>query len=323
MTSRATIVVVPRERWSFARRSLASIHADTEPGYDLVYVDGGSPEPVRHGLAADVARLGFRLVRTAELLSPNRARNLGAQLVTSEYTVFIDNDVVVEPGWLSRLVGCANETGAWIVSPLYCHGWPPGRRIHMAGGLAHVVEDEHGRTLADDHLHFDAVRTVCAPTLRRAPTEQAEFHCMLVRTDALTRLGPLDERLLSLAEHTDVCMLARAAGGGVWFEPAAAVTYVRPKWLRPSDVEFYRLRWSEAWNRRSVDHFAAKWRLRADDPWRERLLEWGAAHRCAVRLRTKIARAFLGPRLGYALARRVDAWLDRSGGGTGHAALGR
>jgi GT2 family glycosyltransferase len=323
MTSRATIVVVPRERWSFARRSLASIHAHTEPGYDLVYVDGGSPAPVRQGLAADVARLGFRLVRTDELLSPNRARNLGAQLVASEYVVFIDNDVVVEPGWLPRLIECADETGSWIVAPLYCIGWPPGRRIHMAGGVAHIVEDEQGRTLADDHRHFDAERVTVAPTLRRAPTEQAEFHCMLVRTDALARLGPLDEGLLSLAEHTDLCMRARAAGGSVWFEPAAAVTYVPTKWLRPSDVEFFRLRWSEAWNRSSVEHFGAKWRLRADDPWRKRLLDWGAAHRSAVQLRTKIARALLGPRLGYALARRLDGWLDRSGGGTGHAAIGR
>lgn len=323
MTRQATIVVVPRERWSFARRSLASIHAHTEPGYDLVYVDGGSPTSVRRGIADDVSRLGFRLVRTDELVSPNRARNLGAQGVASEYIAFIDNDVVVESGWLRRMIECADETRAWIVAPLYCIGWPAGRRVHMAGGIAHIAEDEFGRSLVDDHRHFGAVRAVLAPTLRRAPTEQAEFHCMLVRTDALARLGPLDEGLLSLAEHTDFCMRARAAGGSVWFEPTAAVTYVPTKWLRRRDVEFYRLRWSEAWNRRSVEHFAAKWQLRADDPWRERLLEWGAAHRGAVRLRTKIARAFLGPRRGYALARRLDAWLDRFGGGTVDAAVRR
>jgi GT2 family glycosyltransferase len=323
MESRATVVVVPRERWSFAGRSLASLLAHTARPYELVYVDGGAPAPVRRAIAAEADRHGFRVVRSDDLLSPNRARNLGARLVTTEYTVFIDNDDVVEPGWLARLVACADETGAWIVGPLYCIGWPPGRRVHMAGGVAHIEEDARGRSLADDHLHCDAARAALAPTLRRGPCEQVEFHCMLVRTDALARLGPLDEELLSLAEHTDLCMLARAAGGTVWFEPSAVVTYVPTKWLEPSDAPFYRRRWSDDWNRRSVERFAAKWRLRADDPWRERLLEWAAVHRCAVRLPSKVLRALLGPGRGYALARRLDGVLDRLEGWRVRGAVGR
>lgn len=277
--SRATIVVVPRERWSFARHSLADIQAHTEPPYELIYVDGGSPEPVRHEIAADVARYGHRLVRTEAFLSPNRARNLGARLVGTEYTVFIDNDVVVEPGWLTSLVSCADETGAWIVGPMYCIGWPPGQRVHMAGGIAHIDEDARGRILIDEHLHCDESRATVVPDLRRRPCEQVEFHCMLVRTDALAQLGPLDEELLSIAEHTDLCMLAREAGGEVWFEPSAVVTYVTAKRLERIDVPFYELRWSDEWNRRSVERFGDKWQLRADDPWREMLLEWGATHR--------------------------------------------
>ena len=202
--SRATIVVVPRERWSFARRSLADIQAHTDPPYDLIYVDGGSPESVRHELAADVARHGHRLLRIEELVCPNRARNLGAQLVDTQYTVFIDNDVVVEPGWLTSLVSCADETGAWIVGPMYCIGWPPGQRVHMAGGVAHIDEDARGRIFIDEHLHCDVSRADLPPNLRRSPCEQVEFHCMLVRTDVLARLGPLDEELLSIAEHSDL-----------------------------------------------------------------------------------------------------------------------
>jgi GT2 family glycosyltransferase len=282
---RVTIVVVPRERWSFARRSLADLHARTPPPYRLVYVDAGSPEPIRAAIAADVARLGHRLVRTEELCSPNRARNLGARHADTEYTVFIDNDELVERGWLERLVACADETGAWIVGPMYCIGLPPGRRVHMAGGVAHLEEDARGRVLIDDHLHCDASRAELAPRLRRVECEQGEFHCMLVRTDALARLGPLDEELLSLAEHTDLCMRAREDGGAVWVEPAAVTTYVPARWLSRLYLPFFELRWSDAWNRRSVDRFAAKWGLRADDPWRERLLDWARRPRAAWRCR--------------------------------------
>src|SRR5262249_24309080 len=42
-----TIVVVPRERFSFARASLEALYRHTDPPFHLVYVDGGSPRRVR------------------------------------------------------------------------------------------------------------------------------------------------------------------------------------------------------------------------------------------------------------------------------------
>ena len=74
-------------------------------------------------------------------------------------------------------------------------------------------------------------------------------------------------------------MLAREAGGEVWLEPSAVVTYVVAEKLETIDLPFFERRWSDEWNRRSVQRFGDKWRLRADDPWRELLLEWGVSHR--------------------------------------------
>lgn len=39
----ATIVIVPRERFSAARRSLESIYEHTEPPFEFVYVVGAPP----------------------------------------------------------------------------------------------------------------------------------------------------------------------------------------------------------------------------------------------------------------------------------------
>jgi hypothetical protein len=64
---------------------------------------------------------------------------------------------------------------------------------------------------------------------------------MLVRTDVLgeRRLGPLDEGLLSMAEHTDLCLLVRQHGGEVYFEPNAVVTYITTGPLCRSDYAFF------------------------------------------------------------------------------------
>lgn len=117
-----TVVVVPRERFSLTKRSLESIYANTHSEFMLLYVDGGSPTSIKRYLAEESRKRGFRLVRTNHCMSPNMARNLALRYIDSKYVVFIDNDVLVEPGWLDALVQCAEATGAWVVGPVYLQG---------------------------------------------------------------------------------------------------------------------------------------------------------------------------------------------------------
>ncbi|MBA2624741.1 MAG: glycosyltransferase family 2 protein, partial [Acidimicrobiia bacterium] len=80
---------------------------------------------------------------------------------------------------------------------------------------------------------------------------------------------PLDEGLKSTREHLDLCLQTHAAGGKVWFEPASLVTYVAPPPVDASDVPYFMLRWSEAWNVSSLNHFCDKYGL--DDSYKRRL----------------------------------------------------
>ena len=60
-------------------------------------------------------------------------------------------------------------------------------------------------------------------------------------------------------------MSVRQAGGTVWFEPSSVVTYVFPcraRPMTPEDWPFFALRWSDAYGRRSLEHFIAKWNLK-------------------------------------------------------------
>ena len=63
-----TIVIVPRERFSVAWESLQSILAQTgDLDYRLIYVDAGSPEPLRSQLRAAADEHGFTLLRRRSL----------------------------------------------------------------------------------------------------------------------------------------------------------------------------------------------------------------------------------------------------------------
>jgi len=254
----ATIVVVPRERFSFAQRCLSTIYQHTKYPFDLIYVDTRSPSPVKHFLELMMQQNGLRLVCADGYLSPNQARNLAWREVRTKYTVFLENDMLVTAGWLDALVQCAEETGAWIVGPLYLIGEFERQTIHMAGGKIEIKEHDGRQFFRDEqHLFETRVADVTAP-LRRQEWDYVEFHCMLVRTDLLDLLGPLDEKL-SHHEHIDVCMAARKAGGTVFLEPKAVTAYVPPPPCEWWDLPYFMLRWSEAWNVSSAQHFNRKW----------------------------------------------------------------
>lgn len=273
-----TLVVIPRERFSMARESLESLYANTPPGFSLVYVDGNGTQDVQEILGVYRARPGFSIVRRDYFLSNNHARNLGLREARTPYVLFCDNDLIFAPGWLEAMLGCMDQTGADVVAPLTCEAWPPQRTIHYAGGeyvpeseLALFHSDHSGqRALQEKQFLLKEPLDKWRDSLKRMPTGFCEPHCILTRRSILDRIGaqPFDEGILATKEHLDFCMSVRQAGGSIWFEPAACVTFVLPCSARPlrvSDLPFYCLRWSDEWQHRSLDHFNAKWRLGATD----------------------------------------------------------
>lgn len=308
-----TIVVVPRDHFSDAKESLESIFAFT-PSCPLVYVDGGSPTRVARFIREQARAKGFELLRYDYYLTPNQARNIGAARVRSRYVVFIDNDVIVAPDWLPPLVECADATGAAVVGPLNFENRPLHQEVHFAGGNARIIStNDNGR---ERHRLVDRIHKVRVPSSPE-PTEAAEFHCMLVRTDVFRRLGGLDENMLSTRENIDFCLAVQNCGEKIYLDPRSRITYLPPEPLRMSDVPYFALRWSDVWDLSSFHYFRDKWKLDEDEyfqreyknlGWRRRgLMMRGGLLRWLVSWR---ARAFV-ERMLRPLERSVNSAIAR------------
>ena len=267
---KVTIVVVPRERFSYTRPALESIYENTQIPFDLVYVDGNSPQKVQQYLQAQAEEKEFTLVRSDRYLAPNQARNIGLSYVKTKYLVFVDNDVVFTPGWLEKLVNCAEETEATVVCPLTCIGEPIHQTVHLAGGEARIVVEARGeetvRKVHEKHYFVNRPVAEVRDRLERKQCEFAEFHCMLVRRDIFEQIGLLDEELLNTREHIDFCLQVTQAGEKIYCEPDSVVTYVTGK-LELSDLPFFFLRWSDEWELASLQHFREKWNLTGKDKY--------------------------------------------------------
>jgi len=260
--SRVTIVMTIRERYSLTIQALKSILSNTPPIFRLIFVDYQSPIWIREQLETLARQYGIELVHTEDLLWPNQARIKIQDRISSEYTVFIDNDVQVEPGWLEKLVACADKTGAGIVGPLYL--WGDGKstpKIHMAGGrlIIHPDVSRDGLVMEEEHLLLNRRPEDVQEQLFRKPCDYVEYHCMLVRTQLLQEHGLLDDGILSVHEHIDAALAAKRLGYSTYMEPASRVNYLAFADFKLEDLPIFRLRWSREAGEQSILNFAKKW----------------------------------------------------------------
>ncbi|MEA5464800.1 glycosyltransferase family 2 protein [Leptothoe sp. PORK10 BA2] len=311
-----TIVVSPRERFGYTQQSLESIYKYTAIPFELIYVDAGSPKHIHRYLVKTAAKRGFTLLRTDHFLSPNQARNLGLSQVTTDYVVFLDNDVHVSSGWLEKLWQCAQETDATVVSPLTCVGKPLHDRIRLAGGEARIFMDIKGeqirRRLYEKRFLADRSAAVIKHQLYRRACEFAELQCMLVKRDIFERIGYLDENLLSSQEDMDFSLTVNRAGGQMFCEPAAVVTHVPQTSYHWSDLAYFMLRWSDAWEVESLMHFQQKWDLDMDQYFLQRYKQLGHRRRQAFLypLLYQLTKGKSGSRL-EAFAIALERWLNQ------------
>src|SRR5262249_7119581 len=182
--------------------------------------------------------------------------------------------------------------------------WQSRGRAHPhGGGEARIVEEHGRRAFFEQHRFPQRLLHEVGAQLRREPTELVEFHCKLLRREAFDKFDFHEPRFLSCAESLDLCLQLRQAGYPVMIEPSAVVSNLQPPPFAWSDLPFYLLRWSDAWNRISLQRFRELWDLPADDWWVGHHYRWLTNHR---RLATEwIAgqpRKLLGWRRGTAVA---------------------
>jgi GT2 family glycosyltransferase len=265
-----TVVVVQRERLSPVRRTLDRLLESLTIPHRLIYVDGGSPRSLARWLRARADEHGFEVLRVEHNLVPSEARNLGLAAAETELVALIDNDVIVEDGWLERLIECLDETGGDAVGPLTCEGQPLGELVHFAGGEVRIDEENGSRHVRDRMFHAHRKLANIRDELERRPVTLLELHTLLLRRALVDEIGGLDEKL-STRYHLDWCLRAAQAGKTLWFEPTSVVHYMPGPPRSLADAHFYMLRWSDEWERRSLEHFRQKWNLADDDFFRARL----------------------------------------------------
>ena len=303
------VVMVPRERYSptvaCVRGLLATVPVDTR----IILVRGGIPDrTVRDIIALGANRV--KVIGPKRHLAPNTARAIGLRFASARFVAFVDNDVLFSPGWLEALTETARIEDAWVVRPNLLQRFGDRVTVHDSGGDCHIVQRGTVTSLIESHRHLGLALSEIG-LLQRERVEMFEFHAVLFNRERLVALGGPDERMLSQGEHLDLALRVRAAGGSVWLEPSAEITYVISQRLTFRDLVFFLGRWSPSWNIASREAFCTKHAVNdPEDPYETWL--FGELHRSTAwlpvgRFAARVARHPID----HAVAKRFDRYVGR------------
>jgi glycosyltransferase involved in cell wall biosynthesis len=205
-----SVVVPTRDRPDQLREALAALREALGEGDELIVVDSASAHT---RATADVAaQFDARLVR-CDRPGASAARNAGWRLASNEYVGFVDDDVVVDPGWADAMVGCldAHRDAAFVTGRIDA---PPGSTTMTVS-----VKD-------------DATPAVFGPTAGGVLGHSAS---LTVRRTAIAAVGGFDESLGAgarwrAAEDNDLFDRLLSSGRPGRYEPSARASH--PQWRR-------------------------------------------------------------------------------------------
>lgn len=135
---RSVSVVVParcsRDELGLVLPRLAAAAAGSDSDVQIVVVDDGSTDDT----AAVAAACGAHVVSLGASRGRGGARNAGLQVATGDVVVFLDSDMLVEPGFLAEHLRLHETAGDTVVV---------GGRRHLPPG---VTDPAHGEVLRRD-----------------------------------------------------------------------------------------------------------------------------------------------------------------------------
>jgi GT2 family glycosyltransferase len=201
-----SIVIPVLNKVEFTRQCLDRIWRNTADvgSLEVIIVDNGSVD----GTAAwfqEAPRFPhpLRYHRNATNLGFAKGNNLGADIALGEYLLFLNNDTLVQPGWLSemlRVIRSDKAIGIVGIKQLF----PYTNTIYHTG----VVFAPGG---IPQHLypHLDA----SLPYVNQEREYQAvNGACLLIGRRLFEACGKFDESYVNGYEDTDLCMTVRQQG---------------------------------------------------------------------------------------------------------------
>jgi GT2 family glycosyltransferase len=196
----ASIVVTSYDNLVFTRLALESLLANTDYPHEVIVVDNASRDGTAEYLRELAAQCPcVRLVLNGRNAGFAAACNQGLALARGDVLVLLNNDAMVPPGWLTRLVLKLSSPDVGLVGA-------------VTNRIGNEAEIEASYETWGQCLDF-ARRQAAAHDGVTLDIPTVTMFCLAMRRDLYEKIGPLDTQFeVGTLEDDDYSMRVREAG---------------------------------------------------------------------------------------------------------------
>ncbi len=211
----ASVIIPVYNKAGYTSQCLGAIAENSGfDNYEAIIVDNASTDGTKdflRSLEGDI-----QIITNNENLGFVEACNQGAKVARGKYLIFLNNDTVPKPGWLTELIRVAENdplVGAVGAKLIY-----PDGRLQEAGGI--IWNDgtgwNYGRGDDPRKPQYNFVREV----------DYCSGACLLIARDLFEKIGGFDLRYApAYYEDTDLCFAVRDLGYKVLYNPRAEIVH--------------------------------------------------------------------------------------------------
>lgn len=211
------IIILNWNNYPDTLECLESLYCISYPNYRIIIIDNGSTDD-----SLPVLRSKFpqaHLIEAGNNLGFTGGNNIGMQYALDHqfsYALLLNNDTVVAPDFLERLIEVIqSDARIGVVGPTIYYFeqpdviWSAGGAIHHQRGLTWMlnINEKDSGQLGDTPREVDFV-SGCA---------------LLVKTEVIRSVGGLDERFFAYYEETEWCVRIRRAGYKILHVPSSRI----------------------------------------------------------------------------------------------------
>lgn len=213
-----SIVIPTFNRLGDLRRTMDALFAQAVPArdFEIIVVDNSSSDGTREWVESlhGAGHLNVRYVRK-EPEGPAAARNVGIENARGEFVLFVDSDVVLNPGWIAgALAAMRADADLACLGGAVVYAHAPARLNAFGGDISPIGlawDTAEGRPIAEADAPRDCLWLNCS--------------AMLARTAVLRELGGFDAVYFYGYEDSDLGWRVNLAGHRVRVLPSLVVTH--------------------------------------------------------------------------------------------------
>lgn len=236
---RVSIIILNWNGWRDSVECLKSLNKIAYSNFEVIVIDNGSTDKsveMIKNFKRQALRFKLNLIENKENLGFAEGNNVAIRQILkegdSDFILLLNNDTVVEKGFLAELIKTAQEKKeAGILGPkIYYYNFKGKKNvIQSTGSRINLFFGNFPATERPDKVDK-------RPFVKPKSVDFVTGACLLIKTEVVRKIGLLDKRFFLVFEDTDWCLRAKKAGYLILYVPRSIIWHKKSKTFQAKNV---------------------------------------------------------------------------------------